>query len=583
MSIAQTRRPPDPSKTTCASLLEELQRIWDEIGENDVERDKMLLQLEQECLDVYRRKVDQASKYKVKLHQELADAEKEAIDIISALGDPHSFTRLDKPKGSLKEQMSAIDPLLKDLRHKKEERAKEFSEVQVQIISICGEISGNVQLSKSATSTRFDERDLTWKRLAELKAKLEELRKDKNVRLQKLSNYLRLIHELSAVMSLDFLKIITEVHPSLGDSTNSQPKSMSNETLARLAGSAHSLTQLKQERLQKLQDLGSTLVELWNLMDIPKEERKRFDNVARLISASVDEVVDRGVLAIEYIEQVEVEVERLDNLKASKMKELILKKQDELEQVYKNAHMDVDTESARQILISIIDSGSVNLSELFVGMDDQIKKAKEEALSRKDILERLDKWTFASEEENWLEDYERDQNRYSAGRGAHKNLKRAEKARILISKMPSMLEALKSKVNAWEKEKGEIFLYDKAPLSQTLEEFSAIRLDREEEKRKSREQKKQQEQLTTEQEMLFGSRPSPIRTGSTKKTSGQNSTGNTPSGTQVNKHFPSRLGSTSKDGKKETPKNGAEGIPINYVALPKDDSLTRNPSTPTSP
>lgn len=29
-----------------------------------------------------------------------------------------------------------------------------------------------------------------------------------------------------------------------------------------------------------------------------------------------------------------------------------------------------------------------------------------------------------------------DENRYSAGRGAHKNLKRAEKARILVSKIP---------------------------------------------------------------------------------------------------------------------------------------------------
>lgn len=29
-----------------------------------------------------------------------------------------------------------------------------------------------------------------------------------------------------------------------------------------------------------------------------------------------------------------------------------------------------------------------------------------------------------------------DENRYSAGRGAHKTLKRAEKARILVSKIP---------------------------------------------------------------------------------------------------------------------------------------------------
>ena len=37
----------------------------------------------------------------------------------------------------------------------------------------------------------------------------------------------------------------------------------------------------------------------------------------------------------------------------------------------------------------------------------QIAKAKEEAFSRKDILEKIDKWLAAREEESWLEDYNR--------------------------------------------------------------------------------------------------------------------------------------------------------------------------------
>lgn len=34
-------------------------------------------------------------------------------------------------------------------------------------------------------------------------------------------------------------------------------------------------------------------------------------------------------------------------------------------------------------------------------------EAKEHALSRKDILEKVEKWTSASEEETWLDEYER--------------------------------------------------------------------------------------------------------------------------------------------------------------------------------
>ena len=40
-------------------------------------------------------------------------------------------------------------------------------------------------------------------------------------------------------------------------------------------------------------------------------------------------------------------------------------------------------------------------------MDDKIRQAKEQAQSRKDILDKVEKWKHASEEENWLDDYEK--------------------------------------------------------------------------------------------------------------------------------------------------------------------------------
>jgi hypothetical protein len=40
-------------------------------------------------------------------------------------------------------------------------------------------------------------------------------------------------------------------------------------------------------------------------------------------------------------------------------------------------------------------------------MDNQIANAKEEALSRRDILDKVEKWMSACEEESWLEDYNR--------------------------------------------------------------------------------------------------------------------------------------------------------------------------------
>lgn len=47
------------------------------------------------------------------------------------------------------------------------------------------------------------------------------------------------------------------------------------------------------------------------------------------------------------------------------------------------------------------------MSDLLSSMDDQIAKAKEEALSRKDILDKVEKWKHGAEEEQWLDDYEK--------------------------------------------------------------------------------------------------------------------------------------------------------------------------------
>lgn len=54
------------------------------------------------------------------------------------------------------------------------------------------------------------------------------------------------------MMSVDFNKTIREVHPSFLDIRSDQSKSISNDTLARLDGSIHSLMNEKKERLQKV-------------------------------------------------------------------------------------------------------------------------------------------------------------------------------------------------------------------------------------------------------------------------------------------------------------------------------------------
>ncbi|XP_076957412.1 65-kDa microtubule-associated protein 1-like [Bidens hawaiensis] len=558
---------------TCGSLLDQLQKIWDEVGETDVERDKMLLQIERECLDVYKRKVDQATKSRSHLLQTLADAKLELTTLVASLGEKTFVGMPDKTSGTIKEQLAAIAPALEQLWKQKEERIKEFSDVQTSIQKICGEIAGN---SDRAGIQTVDASDLSLKKLDEFHGQLQQLQKEKSDRLYKVLELVDTVHDLCAVLGIDFYSTVTEVHPSLNNATDVQSKSISNDTLARLAKTVVTLKEDKKQRLQKLQELATQLTDLWNLMDTPVEEQSLFDHVTCNISASVDEVNVPGALAKDLIEQAEVEVARLDQLKSSRMKEIAFKRQNELEEIFARAHIEIDTQAAREKILVLIDSGNVEPSELFADMDNQIIKAKEEALSRKDILEKIEKWMSACEEESWLEDYNRDDNRYNASRGAHLNLKRAEKARILVNKIPALVDTLVAKTRAWEEDHGLTFMYDGVSLLAMLDEYAMLRHEKEEEKRRLK--KKILEQPNAEQETAFGSRSSPARpANSTKKVVGPRANGTANRRLSLNQNG---VRSVNKDGKRDSTKSVS---PMKHAAVSKEDVAPRASPPPATP
>lgn len=55
--------------------------------------------------------------------------------------------------------------------------------------------------------------------------------------------------------------------------------------------------------------------------------------------------------------------------------------------------------------LDVIFAGLVSPCELLTNIEAQIEKAKNEALSRKEITDRIYRWLSACDEENWLENY----------------------------------------------------------------------------------------------------------------------------------------------------------------------------------
>ncbi|XP_027152910.1 65-kDa microtubule-associated protein 6-like [Coffea eugenioides] len=572
------------SISSCNAMLRELQQLWADIGETEADKDRMLLELEKECLEVYRRKVDEAANSKARLHQSVAAKEAEIATLMASLGQMNvsSPVQSEKKPSSLKEQLAYVTPLVEDLKLRKEERFKQFADINAQIEKITGEILGYSHIINSVNSMNLDEQDLSLRKLTEYQSHLRNLQKEKSERLKKVLEFVNEVHSLCGVLGLDFGKTVSEIHPSLQGTSLEQSTNISDTTLEGLEQTILRLKTERKVRLQKLKDVAASLFELWNLMDATKEEQVKFSRINFILGSAESDIVEPGALSLDVIQQITAEVERLNTLKASRMKELVMKRRQELEDICCRTHIQPDPSTAADKAKAMIDSGLLDPCELLANIETQINKATEEAFSRKEIMDRIERWLCACEEENWLEDYNRDENRYSAGRGAHINLKRAERARVMVNKIPVMVDNLISKTLAWEDEKKKLFLYDGVRLASILEDYKRTRQQKEEEKKRARDQKKLQDMLLAEKEARFGSKPSPRRSNSFRKVNGYHANGNgsvtpSPRRNSIGCATPELLTPRSYSGRqngyfKETRRLST--APLNFVAIPKEDTMS---------
>ncbi|OMO67795.1 hypothetical protein CCACVL1_20309 [Corchorus capsularis] len=440
----------------CEPVLGQLQEILDIIGD-DEKRTTVLSELEQEHLKVYTRKVDEAKECRTKLQGDIAIAKEEISNICASIGENQVHHDLE-PGGNLKEELETIKTLLDDMRKRKVDRISEFAGVLDQIQKISNEIMGLKE--QNGNKGLVDETNLSLSSLEESQRELSKLQDEKINGLKQVQGHLNTINSLCTVLGMDFKEKVCGIHPTLDDPNGA--KDVSDNTIERLADQIESLEELKIKRMQKIQDLATALLELWHLMDTPVDEQEMFQNV-------------------------EEEVSRLEQLKTSRMKEIVLNKKiskvrgsKEILEVEKwlaackeeswleeYNRDDIRYNAGRRAHLSLKRAARVvvNICTKLVTY-------------AKEILEKVEKWLAACEEESWLEEYNRDDNRYNAGRGAHLSLKRVEKARVAVDKIPAMVEALTLKITAWE-ERGSEFLYDGVRLLSVLKAYNNQRLEKE--------------------------------------------------------------------------------------------------------
>ncbi|KAE8770004.1 65-kDa microtubule-associated protein 9-like [Hordeum vulgare] len=483
-------------------LLRELREAWDEVGEAEEDRGEALRALEEDCLAVYRAKVAQVRQQGARLRAEVAAALAELAALRAAVGDDPRTAAPRTSAGSLREELRAIAPELEEVRRRRDEMRRQFTEVTELIDRLQQEMTPVERPPPPRVDADPD--DLTMNSLQELRAHLRHLQSEKENRIKKMAELTSSLHASSSVLGMDPREVTTSLEEA---GAVAAAGDISDGAIARLESEAERLREAKRGRMQRLQDLVVAMLELWSLMDTPPEEQSRFQGVACNVAASEDEITEPGALSATAIGEVEAEVARLEGLKGRRMKDLLARKRGELREIRRRARIvsaqeeeEEEEDGGGEEFVSDDDccAHAAERSLVLERLDARISEARDEEFSRKEVLERMERWLAALEEESWLEEYNRNENRYNVGKGTHLVLKRAEKARALVSKMPAMAEALTAKVVAWEKERGTKFVYDGEGLLDMLEDYDNTRKEKEQERKKQRDQRRLQGQSTVE-------------------------------------------------------------------------------------
>lgn len=160
-----------------------IQIIWDEVGETETEREKILIEIEDECRKVYGKKIEKVKEERIRIRQEIADSEARVIAICSVMEEPPILGRQhqsDQQSGrSLKDELAKILQKLEEMEKRKSERKTQFIQVIEDIRCVRDEINGESDETCSSDFSVDDESDLSLRKLEELHRELYTLQEQK--------------------------------------------------------------------------------------------------------------------------------------------------------------------------------------------------------------------------------------------------------------------------------------------------------------------------------------------------------------------------------------------------------------------
>ena len=432
--------------TFTIKLPDDVYKFWDELGvchdQRKVDIDKMkkefseivtnyMSSLEQKCKTT-RSEIEQIQESQRKAMRAFGISEEEVKQTLAEIQPVNLLQQLTSCKASYETFKNMCADRIKKL-----ENLVHHSNQLFDSLGISDEERGEFK--------EVGDSDYSRERLDRFKNKIDELQKELDTRQKKISDYRKEIKELQKEICLN----LTEEETNTINSTI-----YSNDMIKNTEDLVKKLNDVKTERIAKLNQLAVTMTHLWDLLEIPEEERKAF-------------LDKHSTLSDEVFSSCEEEIHHLEELRYEKLPLLIQKQMEELQNLYDTLHITVEGRM-------IIDENKMKGNEAV----EQFEKLENEIVRLKTLVVELHPiLTIIQEIEEIERNFEEVQREHdpksytSRDRSCALQLMKEEKARrrhkVMIPKLNKKLLVLLEK---YKQEKGQDFEWDGRPYIEKIAE-----------------------------------------------------------------------------------------------------------------
>lgn len=507
MLVSSSQTIHDTLSALAQNTAQQLEDVWDEIGLSLEERGDQLADLLSAFQEACEAKVNNEMEVLENYKRLIVEYKQEIKSTCQALKIPVdedlvAETTAKKKQQSLQDEACSLEFALQDLRSVAEVKRRDLREYKRKLEE--DHLALGIDLEDKWKDI---DSDLTDPRIAEYRDFVHEMDGIVSTRVKAVVQLVRDCKELLETLRIDPLssenpldrQIMGSLIQDDEGNINIVDKFESNDCTGISAKALDDLTQRhkelhneKRRRRALLAEMGDTIYELWEKLQVPKEEQLSFSN-------SVDG------LSLDTLAKGEAEISKLLARKEEMMGCLIIDARKKIEMLWEETNA---TKEQRSVFtgIHVQDEDLMN-DALLTEHEAYIKVLEDRLAQMKPLLDLISKREAVLKERMEYEECLKDPSRLQQrGMAVAKQLMKEEKmAKRIKNDLPKYTMLLTKKLREWEQQHSEPFLYNGQDYTVVIKKQEEEWMEYNEQKKQIKLQKKQKENKFSSNSSVFSS------------------------------------------------------------------------------